>query len=583
MSMIEITASNVRQMQDVADILAKSKKVIVVTGAGISTNSGIPDFRSENGLYSLIQARYDAASQSVSTLPTPESTRSSTPVACTNDNIISSQSSTTSTATARAKLPRLKGRDLFDAQIWNDSLSTSIFYTFIASLRKTIREEVRTTTPTHKFVRTLRDGGRLIRCYTQNIDGLESRDGLCTDLLRGKGNKARFMTKVVSKPRPEGPVLPGYELDGGCEVVQLHGDLDVLRCGLCASLSSWDEADRELAFLNGEAPECDACNSKNEDRQKRGKREISVGQLRPNVVLYGEEHPSAQLLSPITTHDLSLSPDVLLIMGTSLRVHGLKVLVREFAKAVHARKGGKGKVVFVNNTKPSESVWSDVIDYWINMDCDTWVNDLHERRADLWLRQGELKLPTKKTKTSTKADAKRLEEKPTTTSADDDKENIVPASTKPPKATTTRSKPTTQKKKSTAVKQLIIRSPAHKATRATKKPRRVAQPPLLPSKALFNPSLPPTPPSSQTTPTKRQSPTPESEDALLASPSKRRSKTSRIGCGGGDAVGVCIWVDDEAEMDLGGVHGGSEQLGSGCAGEEGQELVRQVEEYLFDR
>ncbi|KAG8418548.1 NAD-dependent deacetylase hst3 [Metarhizium acridum] len=48
---------------DVANALLKARKVVVVTGAGISTNSGIPDFRSENGLYSLIQAQFDAASR----------------------------------------------------------------------------------------------------------------------------------------------------------------------------------------------------------------------------------------------------------------------------------------------------------------------------------------------------------------------------------------------------------------------------------------------------------------------------------------------------------------------------------------
>jgi len=69
------------ELQDIADTMGRSRKVIVVTGAGISTNCGIPvskaqtrltrtfvntktqDFRSENGLYSLIQAQYEAALQ----------------------------------------------------------------------------------------------------------------------------------------------------------------------------------------------------------------------------------------------------------------------------------------------------------------------------------------------------------------------------------------------------------------------------------------------------------------------------------------------------------------------------------------
>jgi NAD-dependent histone deacetylase SIR2 len=75
-------------------------------------------------------------------------------------------------------------------------------------------------------------------------------------------------------------------------------------------------------------------------------------------------------------------------MGTSLKVHGLKIMVKEFAKAVHTRGG---KVVFVNRTKPPESTWGDVIDYWVEWDCDAWVLDLKERRTDIWLPQGAIK------------------------------------------------------------------------------------------------------------------------------------------------------------------------------------------------
>jgi len=265
-------------------------------------------------------------------------------------------------------------------------LTTSVFYTFIASLRKSIREDVKHTTPTHKFIRTLRDRGRLVRNYSQNIDGLEARLGLCTDLGRGKGNRARFTKRVVNRPRPLAPALPGSELDGGCEVVPLHGDLDKLRCTHCQKLCEWgDEEEQKLHA--GQAPLCSLCVINDEDRRERGKRGTAVGTLRPNIVLYGEEHPSEQMLSQIITHDIALAPDVLLILGTSLRVHGLKVLVKEFAKAIHARKAGKGKVVFINRTKPSESGWNDVIDWWVGMDCDEWVHDLHGRRSDLWERQ----------------------------------------------------------------------------------------------------------------------------------------------------------------------------------------------------
>jgi len=79
---------------------------------------------------------------------------------------------------------------------------------------------------------------------------------------------------------------------------------------------------------------------------------------------------------------------MLIIMGTSLKVHGLKKLVKEFAKAVHAQsssassgtsrqKSWAGKVVFVNKTAPG-SEWSDIIDYHVSGETDQWSEKVIE-------------------------------------------------------------------------------------------------------------------------------------------------------------------------------------------------------------
>ena len=81
---------------------------------------------------------------------------------------------------------------------------------------------------------------------------------------------------------------------------------------------------------------------------------------------------------------------MLIIMGTSLKVHGLKKLVKDFAKVVHAtgtgttpngspkvQKSWQGKVVFVNKTAPG-SEWSDVIDYHVAGETDEWVEKVLE-------------------------------------------------------------------------------------------------------------------------------------------------------------------------------------------------------------
>lgn len=436
MGIPEVRREDNRQLQNIANTLAAAKKIVVITGAGISTNCGIPvsmilisaksstahvpqDFRSEEGLYSLIQAKRDAATSK----STPKSAEPRAP--------LSSRRHTNSTPMKQlvqqsAKLPlipsNMKGKDLFDAQLWKDPISTSVFYTFIASLRRTVHEDIKRVTSTHRFIRTLRDRRRLVRCYTQNIDGLESREGLCLDMERGKGNRARFTKQSLEKSRAVARTLPGGDLDSGCEVVQLHGDLEVLRCTLCRQTCSWDEHGRAARLLAGKAPTCQSCMTTNLDRQDRGKRGTKIGTLRPNIVLYGEEHPSADAVGTITAHDLALAPDLLLILGTSLHVHGLKVLVREFAKCVHARAGGKGKVIFVNLSKPSESAWKDAFDYWVSMDCDAWVGAMRRHRPDIFQVQDQLKLAM------TKSSGDRLPKSVLTLDAAtdfiEDKENI---------------------------------------------------------------------------------------------------------------------------------------------------------------
>ncbi|OHW95930.1 hst3 protein [Colletotrichum incanum] len=344
---------------------------------------------------------------------------------------------------SKSTLPNIKGRDLFDASIWADPLRTSVFYTFATTLRQKVKDVE--PTESHHFIGHLRNRGKLVRCYTQNIDQIEEKVGLSTSLQEGPGHRGRFSRKSVgavlattasantsvgSEKASTAPELEekreSDEPEGGCsaegtesadftssaesqsqrsdrksngvECVFLHGSLESLRCFLCGKICAWDEGGRAYETLSGRQPECPYCAGATAARQERGKRALGVGKLRPDIVLYGEEHPNAHLISPIVTHDLGLSPDLLLILGTSLKVHGLKVLVREFAKTIHSRGG---KVVFVNYTKPPESSWGDIIDYWVQWDCDAWVSNLKERIPLLWLPPGT-KLPRKKKENSDK-------------------------------------------------------------------------------------------------------------------------------------------------------------------------------------
>ena len=117
----------------VAEHLKNCKNVIVMSGAGISTKAGIPDFRSrEFGLYNRL-AKYN--------LPHP---------------------------TAVFTLDYFKENPNAFYEIAHE------LYPVLDKARPTI---------THYFIKLLNDKGMLLRHYTQNVDGLDLLTGLPQDRL----------------------------------------------------------------------------------------------------------------------------------------------------------------------------------------------------------------------------------------------------------------------------------------------------------------------------------------------------------------------------------------------------------------
>ena len=140
----------------------------------------------------------------------------------------------------------MKGRDLFDASLFRDTTSTSVFYSFIAELKKKIDDA--TPSQTHHFIKALESKNKLLRSYTQNIDGLEERVGLMGS--SGEAAKSSGKGKSAAKLRVK-------------EVrnVQLHGDIHRVRCIVCSA--EFVCAQEHLnAFLEGTAPDCPECLSR---------------------------------------------------------------------------------------------------------------------------------------------------------------------------------------------------------------------------------------------------------------------------------------------------------------------------------
>ncbi|KAF2430529.1 SIR2-domain-containing protein [Tothia fuscella] len=113
-------------IDDAAKLLKTSENILVITGAGISTSLGIPDFRSKStGFYTKLQA-----------------------------------------------MGYHEPEEVFDLDTFDVDATT--FYTLAGE----ILPDLDRWTPTHQFIRMIQDKGKLLRNYTQNIDNIESHAGI---------------------------------------------------------------------------------------------------------------------------------------------------------------------------------------------------------------------------------------------------------------------------------------------------------------------------------------------------------------------------------------------------------------------
>lgn len=83
---------------------------------------------------------------------------------------------------------------------------------------------------------------------------------------------------------------------------------------------------------------CPGCSKRSAARTEKGKRALSIGCLRTDVVLYHETDHRADKIGDIVAFDLASRPDLLIVIGTSLLTDGVKKLVKDLSRY---EKGGK--------------------------------------------------------------------------------------------------------------------------------------------------------------------------------------------------------------------------------------------------
>ncbi|KAJ2492414.1 NAD-dependent histone deacetylase sir2 [Coemansia sp. RSA 2050] len=140
----------INTVDDVVRLLRESKRIMVLTGAGVSVSCGIPDFRSPTGIYTRLNDEFG--------LDDPQ--------------------------------------QMFDIEYFRDT--PELFYSFA----KELYPYNFSPAPSHAFIKLLEDKEKLLRNYTQNIDTLEHVQGI-KNVLNCHGS---FATATCIKC--------GYQCDG---------------------------------------------------------------------------------------------------------------------------------------------------------------------------------------------------------------------------------------------------------------------------------------------------------------------------------------------------------------------------------
>ena len=230
---------------------------------------------------------------------------------------------------------KASGKHLFDASVYQTDSSTSSFHDMVRSLSHLV--SAAEPTAFHQMLSTLGHEGRLLRLYTQNVDGID-----------------------VALPSLETSV-PLSTKGPWPRTVQLHGGLEKMVCSKCNHLSDFEP----LLFDGPEPPLCKVCIETDKVRTDHaGKRSHGIGKLRPRIVLYNEHNPDEEAIGAVVGSDLRSRPDAVIVVGTSMKIPGVRRIVREMCSVVRGRRDGLA--IWINRDAPPlgkefEDCWDLVV------------------------------------------------------------------------------------------------------------------------------------------------------------------------------------------------------------------------------
>ncbi|KAF4962292.1 hypothetical protein FSARC_9623 [Fusarium sarcochroum] len=241
---------------------------------------------------------------------------------------------------------------LFDVSVYKHPETIQAFHAMVRQLAVTTQKAK--PTPFHHLLASLAGDNRLLRLYSQNID--------CIDT-----SMEPLATQVPLNPKGPWPAT-----------IQLHGSLGKMRCTKCSRLEPLDPE----VFEGPEAPLCRSCEDVDHARTTHaGKRSHGIGRLRPHFVLYNEDNPDAEAIGKVSAADLNARPDAVLVVGTALKVHGTRRLVKEMCKATREQKDGLA--IWINTQDaPNCAGLKDCWNLVVKSDCDKVAQIVNLPRYD---------------------------------------------------------------------------------------------------------------------------------------------------------------------------------------------------------
>ncbi|KAM0673761.1 NAD-dependent deacetylase hst3 [Gurleya vavrai] len=287
--------------------------------------------------------------------------------------------------TIREKL-KIKGQDLFNYRYSRDKETRSTYFKFIAHLKEIVDKSEPSIT--HDFLSSIKKYQKKVRIYSQNIDMLEEKTG-CV-----------------------------YNDKNSSELVYLHGNLKHLICIYCGYKIEYTEKENKI-LKNGEDLQCKRCVEENIKKEKSGRRSSFEGYMHTNIIHYDQPHHDAFRIGKLFEKDMDV--DFFIVMGTSLKVYGVKDLVK---RGLRSCLNNNGKSIFVNLEEPGKE-YKGLFDYFWNDDCDDFCKAFNKGIEMAELNDKIEKIKIKKEKKKDFTDEMPIDKLEKTRSKKENKKDLI--------------------------------------------------------------------------------------------------------------------------------------------------------------